>query len=95
MMTDRAGRLVIEQVGRHGPTVNEVADELDCDWHTVNDTVIAHGTALVDDDPDWIGQPTALGLDETLFVRVGPWRRQTPPGCAAKHSTSAGPGRAL
>ena len=76
VITDRAGRWVTEQVGRHGRTVNEVAVELDCDWHTINDTVIAYGTALIDDDPHRIGQPTALGLDETLFVRVGPWRRQ-------------------
>ncbi len=76
VMTDRAGRWVTEQIGRHGRTVNEVAGELDCDWHTVNDTVIAYGTALVDDDPDRIGSPTALGLDETLFVRIGPRHRQ-------------------
>lgn len=75
VMTDRAGRWVTEQVGRHGRTVNEVAHELGCDWHTINDTVIAYGTALVD-DPDRLGQPTALGLDETLFCRVGPRRRQ-------------------
>ncbi len=52
VMTDRAGRWVTEQVGRYGRTVNEVAVELGCDWHTVNDTVIAYGTALVDDDLD-------------------------------------------
>jgi len=75
-LTDRAGRWVTQQVGRHGRTVNEVADELGCDWHTVNDTVIAYGTALIDDDPQRIGQPTALGLDETLFARLGPWHRQ-------------------
>jgi transposase len=75
-LTDRAGRWVTEQVGRHGRTVNELSVELGCDWHTVNDTVIAYGTALVDDDPDRIGQPIALGLDETLFCRVGPRRRQ-------------------
>ncbi|MGI8791727.1 MAG: transposase family protein, partial [Acidimicrobiales bacterium] len=40
-MTDRAGRWVTEQVGRWGRTVNEVAVELGCDWHTINDTVIA------------------------------------------------------
>ena len=33
-MTDRAGRWVTEQVGRWGRTVNEVAVELGCDWHT-------------------------------------------------------------
>ena len=75
-MTDRAGRWVTRQVGEHGRTVNELAGELECAWHTVNDAVIAYGTALVDDDPDRIGDPTALGLDETLFVRVGPRHRQ-------------------
>jgi transposase len=75
VMTDRAGRWVTEQVGRHGRTVNEVAVELGCDWHTVNDTVIAYGTALVD-DPDRVGEVDALGLDETLFCRQGRWRTQ-------------------
>ncbi|HEX3393686.1 MAG TPA: ISL3 family transposase [Acidimicrobiales bacterium] len=74
-MTDRAGRWVTEQVGRWGRTVNEVAVELGCDWHTVNDAVIAYGTVLVD-DPARIGEPTALGLDETLFAHQGPWRTQ-------------------
>lgn len=74
-LTDRAGRWATEQVGRWGRTVNEVAVELGCDWHTINDTVIAYGSPLVD-DPDRIGQPVALGLDETLFARIGRWRRQ-------------------
>ena len=75
-MTDRAGRWVTRQVGEHGRTVNELAGELECAWHTVNDAVVAYGTALVDDDADRVGFPTALGLDETLFVRVGPRHRQ-------------------
>jgi hypothetical protein len=74
-MTDRAGRWVTEQVGRWGRTVNEVAVELGCDCHTVNDAVIAYGTVLVD-DPARIGETTALGLDETLFTDQGPWRLQ-------------------
>src|SRR5688572_21207078 len=74
-MTDRAGRWVTEQVGRHGRTVNEVAGKLGCDCHTINDTVIAYGTALVE-DPERIGTVTALGLDESLFFRQGRWRRQ-------------------
>jgi len=76
VMTDRAGRWVTEQVGRWGRTVNEVAVELGCDWHTINDTVLAYGTALIDDDPNRIGTVTALGLDETLFTHEGRWRRQ-------------------
>ena len=66
-----------EQVGRLGRTVAELAEELGCDWHTVNDTVIAYGTALVDDDPDRIGESSAVGIDEVLFVRLGPWRTQS------------------
>ena len=75
-MTDRAWRWVTEQVGRHARSVNEVAEELGCDWHTVNDAVVAYGTALVDDDPGRFGDVEALGLDEVLFVRLGPWHRQ-------------------
>lgn len=74
-MTDRAGRWVCEQVGRSGRTVAEVARELGCDWHTVNDAVIAYGTPLVDDAAR-IGPVDALGLDETLFCRTGKWRTQ-------------------
>jgi transposase len=71
--TDRAGRWATFQVGCHGRTVSEVADDLGCDWHTVNDAVLAYGARLVD-DPERIGQVTALGLDETLFVKRGKWR---------------------
>ncbi len=76
-LTDRAGRWVTLQVGGNGRSVAEVADELGCAWHTVNTAVIAYGEALVDDDPERIGTVTALGLDETLFCRTGPYRRQS------------------
>jgi transposase len=75
-MTDRAGRWVTEQVGRVGRTVAEVARELGCDWHTVNDAVMAYGAALIDADIDRIGEVSAVGLDETLFCRTGRWRTQ-------------------
>ncbi|MGA7272296.1 MAG: ISL3 family transposase [Acidimicrobiia bacterium] len=74
--TDRAGRWVTGQVGRDGRTVSEVARELDCDWHTVNDTVLAYGKALLEADTRRVGRVTALGLDETLFARFGTWRTQ-------------------
>jgi len=32
--------------------VASVAAELDCDWHTVNSTVIAYGEALLDADTE-------------------------------------------
>ncbi len=73
-VTDRAGRWMTFQVGR-GRAVSAVASELGCDWHTVMDAVIAYGTPLVE-DPGRIGEVTALGLDETLFVRAGRWKRR-------------------
>ena len=74
-ITDRAARWATVEVGRLGRPVAEVARELGCDWHTVNDAVIAYGTPLVE-DPDRIGEVTALGLDETQFCRWGRWRTQ-------------------
>jgi transposase len=70
VITDRAARWATLQVGRWGRSVNEVAHELGCDWHTVNDAVVAYGAALVE-DPGRFGDVTALGLDEVLFVRRG------------------------
>jgi transposase len=75
MRSDRAGRWVTEPVGRQARTVNEIAVELGCDWHTINDTVVAYGTALVE-HKDRFGTVEALGLDEVLFARIGPWHRQ-------------------
>ena len=72
-MTDRAGRWVTAQVGRHGRSVNEVAGDLGCDWHTVNDTVCGYGKALVD-HPGRYAAVAALGMDEVLFVRRGAYR---------------------
>ena len=75
-ITSRAARWATVQVGRHVRSVAEVAGELGCDWHGVNDAVVAYGEALLDADEDRIGDVTALGLDEVLMVRVGPYHRQ-------------------
>lgn len=74
-VTDRAGRWMTRQVGQ-GQPVSAVAAELGCDWHTVMDTVVAYGTPLIE-DPDRIGTVTALGLDETLFVRTGAFKARS------------------
>jgi transposase len=73
-MTDRAGRWITEQVGRCARSISEVAKELGCDWHTVNDAVLAYGQALLD-DPDRFGVVSALGLDEVAFLREAPYYR--------------------
>ena len=72
VLTARAGRWSTVQVGRLGRAVSDVANELGCDWHTVNNAVIAWGEALLAADIDRTCGVRALGLDETLFVRVGP-----------------------
>lgn len=74
-LTTRAARWATVQVGRHGRSVAEVANDLSSDWHTVMDAVVVFGGPLID-DPDRFGTVTALGLDETLFAREGPFRRQ-------------------
>lgn len=58
-LTDRAARWATTQVGRVDRSVNEVAQELGCDWHTVND-VVAYGEALLaaDADSGSIGGPS-------------------------------------
>jgi transposase len=62
-------------VGRNERAVTDVARELGCGWHTLMDAVVAIGEQLVDHS-DRIGQVTALGLDETLFERLGRYRTQ-------------------
>jgi transposase len=75
VLTTRAARWSTLQVGRNDRAVSDVADELGCGWHTVMDAVVVLGEQLID-HPDRIGDVTALGLDETLFARVGRFRTQ-------------------
>jgi transposase len=70
-LTDRAGRWATIQVGRRGRPVSDVASELGASW----DAVVAYGQALID-DPARFADVEALGLDETLQCKTGPWRRQ-------------------
>jgi transposase len=73
LLTTRAAKWATVQVGT-GRTVLEVADELDCDWHTVNDAVTTYGEALLAADRKRLNQTSAIGLDETSFVRLGPYK---------------------
>jgi len=70
LLTTRAAKWATVQVGT-GRTVKEVAEELSCDWHTVNNAVTTYGTALLAADKKRLNQTIALGLDETSFVRLG------------------------
>jgi transposase len=75
-VTDRAGRWATLQVGRNGRAVSDVASELGAGWHAINDAVMAYGEALLDADVNRVGMVAALGVDEVLFAREGPWRTQ-------------------
>ena len=57
-------------------TVEEVAEELGCDWHTVADEVRRWGEALLEADGDRVGKVEAVGVDETLFWRRGQFRNK-------------------
>jgi transposase len=69
LLTTRAAKWATLQVGG-GRTVSEVAGELSCDWHTVNDAVCTYGEALLAADRKRLNKTTAIGLDETSFVKL-------------------------
>jgi transposase len=68
-LTTRCAKWATEQVGR-GRAVSDVARELGCDWHTINDAVTTYGEALLDADTKRLNLTTAIGLDETSFVKL-------------------------
>jgi transposase len=69
LLTTRAAKWATRQVG-DGRTVKEVAAELACDWHTVNDAVTTYGQALLEADRKRLNRTSAIGLDETAFVKT-------------------------
>lgn len=75
LLTTRCAKWVTEQVGR-GRTITDVARELGCDWHTINNTVTIYGEALLAADTKRVTRTTSLGLDETSFVKRGRHRRE-------------------
>lgn len=74
LLTTRAAKWATVQVGT-GRTVSEVAGELACDWHVVNDAVTTYGKALLAAGTKRLNKTSATGLDETNFVRLGRYRR--------------------
>lgn len=74
LLTTRAAKWATRQIG-DGRTVKEVAAELACDWHTVNDAVHTYGEALLSADRKRFNRTCAIGLDETSFVHLA--RRRT------------------
>jgi len=69
LLTTRCAKWATLQVGT-GRAVSDVAGELSCDWHTVNDAVMTYGAALLAADRRRLNATTAIGLDETSFVKL-------------------------
>lgn len=69
LLTTRCAKWATQQVGR-GRAVSDVAEELNCDWHTINDAVTTYGEALLAADKKRWTTTSALGLDETSFVKL-------------------------
>jgi transposase len=72
-LTERAREQACRRVGRDGASVALVARDLGVGWHTVMRAVVHHGQRLVD-DPTRLQDVTALGMDETSFLRAQPSR---------------------
>ena len=70
-LTRRARVEICRRVGEDADSVAQVAREFGVGWHTAMAAVREHGERLVD-DPERLGAPAALGLDETSFLRAGP-----------------------
>jgi transposase len=75
MLTTRAAKWVVKQIGG-GQTVSHLAKELGCCWDAVNAAVRIYGAALLAADTKRLKETTAIGLDETLFVRAGPYKEK-------------------
>ncbi len=75
LLTTRAAKWATKQVGG-GRTVTEVPGELGCDWGVVMRAVALYGKALLEADRRRVGATSAIGFDETLFVRSGKYRSQ-------------------
>jgi transposase len=69
VLTERARAEACRRVGKDAHAVAAVARDLGVGWATVMRAVHEHGTPLVD-DPTRLEEVTALGLDETTFLKA-------------------------
>jgi transposase len=76
MLTTRAAKWVVKQIGA-GETISHLAQELGCCWDVINTAMLIYGTALLKADTKRLKETTAMGLDETLFVKEGPYKKKS------------------
>jgi transposase len=68
-LTERARAWAFEQVGARDGAVSRVASALGVGWATILRIVTTCGGSVID-DPAWLDAPTAIGVDETAFLRA-------------------------
>jgi transposase len=74
-LTTRAAKWVTKQIAG-GQTVSHLARELGCSWDSINAAMRIYGEALLAADTKRLKETTAIGLDEALFVRQGPYKQK-------------------
>ena len=74
-MTSRAARWATRRAGK-ARAISEIAAELGCGWHTAMAAVHRWGRALLGADRARTDGVSALGLDEILMFRRGPFREK-------------------
>jgi transposase len=75
-LTERARAWAFEQVGRHDTAVTRTAKVLGVAWWTVMRQVIERGTPQVEDPPR-LEDVSAVGVDETAYLRANANRSTT------------------
>jgi transposase len=75
-LTERARAWAFEQVGRHDAAVSRTASVLGVAWWTVMRQIIQRGTSQVE-DPARLQEVTAVGVDETAYLRANATRSTT------------------
>ena len=68
-LTERARQWAFEQVGGRDAAVSRVAAQLGVAWWTVMNQVIDRGVPLLE-QPDRLGAVSAVGVDETAYLRA-------------------------
>jgi transposase len=68
-LTERARAWAFEQVGARDGAVSRVASALGVGWATIMRIVTTCGELMID-DPARLDAPTAIGVDETAFLRA-------------------------
>lgn len=69
VLTERARRWAFEQVGSADAAISRTAAGLGVAWLTVMRQVLGRGAPLVE-NPDRLAQVSAVGVDETAYLRA-------------------------